>query len=122
MKKVLLILITISFLGCKTSSHVYVILGHRYPKYLKCEDCTNMEKVKVASDRIMKNYLEYDLSNYGVQFYEIEENVVTLWYELKAPFRNRFRSDDRSVIILGKPDAMIKVSKQDCRVLDIARR
>ena len=113
----------ISFLGCKTSSHVYIILGHRFPKYLKCEDCTNIEKVKIASDRIMKNYLDYDLNNYGVQFYETEENVVTLWYELKEPLRGRFFArDDKDVIVFGEPDAMIRVSKQDCRVLSIARR
>jgi len=123
MRKILLMLTVISFLGCTTTSRVYVILGHRYPKYLKCEDCTNMEKVKIASDRIMKNYLDYALDKYGIEFYETEENVVTLWYVLKEPFRGRFfRSEEKDVIVFGEPDAMIEVCKQDCRVLNIARR
>jgi len=120
MKKILFILIAISFLGCKTSSHVYVILGHRYPKYLKCEDCTSIEKVKIASDRIMKNYLDYDLNNYGILSWE-EENTIILIYQLKEPYINHFRSDNKDVVFLKEPDATIKVLKNDCKILVISR-
>ncbi len=114
MKKIVLLLLLVSFFGCQTSSHVYTILGHRYPKYLKCEDCTNKEDVKIASDRIMKNFLEKNLDNYEVLFDE-KEDVIILLYQLKETFS----LDKENKIILMESDGMIEISKPDCKILNI---
>ena len=115
----LIIFLLVSLLGCQTSSHVYTVLGHRYPEYLKCEDCTNKENVKIASDRIMNNFLEKSLENYDIFYFE-DENTFVLEYQLKYVSARKPKYKG-GILLDGWSDAVIKISKQDCKIIDIKR-
>jgi hypothetical protein len=117
-KLFLIILLAVFLFGCRTSSHVSTVLGRLYPEYLKCDDCTDNENVIKASDRIMRNFLKRDLENYKLLVHE-QDDCIALIYQLKDTRITIETSDE--VFLDGWHDAIIIISKIDCKIIDIKR-
>ncbi len=130
MKKLTIIILSFSLIlmGCY-STRIFLLFNHQFPKYIRCDDCYNREKVTEAVNPIATKffaiYFKEDKDKYSLFIDEDEKNIHLRYHNLHISDNTYIESSpdlEKEVTIISddrKYDLNIVISKKDCKVVSI---